>query len=146
MPYSTNPAISVVAPCLDEEEVVSEFLKRVTGACEATGKSFEIIIVDDGSTDGTWVKLQKYSNTDGRVRALRLARNFGHQAALSAGLGECRGEKVLLIDADLQDPPELLSPMLEIGMKVRGVPFDDGIYMDIGTARELDAALKKFHL
>lgn len=114
MTKSTHPEISVVAPCLNEEEVVCEFLKRVTGACEATGKSFEIIIVDDGSTDGTWIKLRKHSITDGRVRALRLARNFGHQAALSAGLCECRGEKVLLIDADLQDPPELLSPMLEL--------------------------------
>jgi len=119
MPFSTMnqtsaPELSIVAPCLNEQEVLDEFLRRATAAGEATGKSFEILIVDDGSTDATWEKLHSYALVDSRVNALRLARNFGHQAALSAGLAECRGEKVLLIDADLQDPPELLAGMLDL--------------------------------
>jgi dolichol-phosphate mannosyltransferase len=109
--------ISVVAPCLNEQEVVGDFLRRVTGACETTNKSFEIILVDDGSTDLTWSKLEQHSHNDARVSALRLARNFGHQAALSAGLAECHGQQVLLIDADLQDPPELLGDMLVLAAK-----------------------------
>lgn len=106
--------ISVVAPCLNEEEVIGEFLRRVIGACEATGRTFEIIIVDDGSTDATWSRLQELSGGNPSVSAIRLARNFGHQAALSAGLTECRGEQILLIDADLQDPPELLHEMIQL--------------------------------
>jgi len=111
------PELSIVAPCLNEQEVVGEFLRRATAACEATGKSFEILIVDDGSTDATWEKLQSHAQLDSRVHAIRLARNFGHQSALSAGLAECRGEKALLIDADLQDPPELLAGMLELAQR-----------------------------
>lgn len=106
--------ISVVAPCLNEQEVIGEFVQRVTRACEATGKTFEIIIVDDGSTDATWSGLQELCRGNRHMSAIRLARNFGHQAALSAGLAECRGEQILLIDADLQDPPELLAEMLRL--------------------------------
>jgi dolichol-phosphate mannosyltransferase len=119
MSSMTVPQLSVVAPCLNEQEVIDEFLRRATAACEATGQTFEIIMVDDGSTDATWSKLHERSRADGRVHALRLARNFGHQAALSAGLAECRGKSVLLIDADLQDPPELLSEMLELASRER---------------------------
>ncbi len=104
--------LSVVAPCFNEEEVLPEFLRRVTAACEATGLPFEIVLIDDGSTDRTWPLITAATMRDRRVRGLRLRRNHGHQLALSAGLDQCRGDLVLVIDADLQDPPELLAPML----------------------------------
>ena len=109
---SANTELSIVAPCFNEEQVLPEFLRRAIAAAEGCGKSFEIIIVDDGSKDGTWRELQKHSVADARIRGIRFVRNFGHQPALTAGLRACRGAGVLLIDADLQDPPELLSEML----------------------------------
>jgi polyisoprenyl-phosphate glycosyltransferase len=109
---SDKPELSIVAPCFNEEQVLPEFLRRATAAAEQCGKSFEIIIVDDGSRDGTWRELQKHSAADARIRGIRFVRNFGHQPALTAGLRACRGARVLLIDADLQDPPELLAEMM----------------------------------
>lgn len=106
--------LSIVAPCFNEQEVLTEFLRRATSACEATGLPFELIIVDDGSTDETWATIAKAAAKDRRIRGIRLARNFGHQAALSAGLAVCHGERILLIDADLQDPPELLADMISL--------------------------------
>jgi glycosyltransferase involved in cell wall biosynthesis len=143
MPFSTMnttyaPELSIVAPCLNEQEVLDEFLRRATAAGEATGKSFEILIVDDGSTDATWEKLQSYARNDNRLRALRLVRNFGHQAALSAGLAECRGEKALLIDADLQDPPELLADMLDLGHNEKA----DIVYGHRHTREGISSVLK----
>lgn len=108
------PDISVVAPCLNEQEVLPAFCERVVKTCEDLGVSFEVVLVDDGSTDSTWKTLSDISTKNPRIRGLRLARNFGHQAAISAGLLEARGQTILLIDADLQDPPELLGEMLSV--------------------------------
>lgn len=105
--------LSVVAPCFNEQAVLPEFLRRCFAACEATGIDFEIVLVDDGSKDDTWRIIQAAAS-DSRVRAIRLARNFGHQIALSAGLQAARGTRVLAIDSDLQDPPELLQDMLKL--------------------------------
>jgi dolichol-phosphate mannosyltransferase len=92
--------------------VLGEFVDRMSAACRAAaGQSYEIIIVDDGSQDGTFALAQSLSARHG-VLVARLARNFGHQVAASAGLTMARGSFILLIDADLQDPPELLSEML----------------------------------
>jgi dolichol-phosphate mannosyltransferase len=107
-----TPELSIVAPCFNEEQVLPEFFRRVIEAAEKSGKSFEVIIVDDGSHDGTWDMISKQSTSDSRIRGIRFVRNFGHQPALTAGLRACRGSRVLLIDADLQDPPELLTDML----------------------------------
>lgn len=107
-----TPELSIVAPCFNEEQVLPEFFRRVIEAAEKSGKSFEVIIVDDGSHDGTWEVISKQSASDPRIRGIRFVRNFGHQPALTAGLRACRGSRVLLIDADLQDPPELLADML----------------------------------
>ncbi|MBV5325041.1 MAG: glycosyltransferase family 2 protein, partial [Rhodospirillaceae bacterium] len=103
-----------MAPCFDEEAVLPEFLRRCVSACDATGLTFEIILVDDGSHDRTWQIIKAAAIQDGRIRGIQLARNFGHQIALSAGLQAVRGDRVLAIDADLQDPPELLAVMLKL--------------------------------
>jgi polyisoprenyl-phosphate glycosyltransferase len=108
-----RPGVSVVVPCFNEEEVLAETVRRLTGACTAAaGTDYEIVFVDDGSHDRTWPLLQAFAAADAHLVAVSLSRNFGHQLALSAGLQLCRGERILMIDADLQDPPELLAPML----------------------------------
>ncbi|QEG37681.1 glycosyltransferase family 2 protein [Bythopirellula goksoeyrii] len=105
--------LSVVAPCYNEESVIEELYKRVTSLCQKHGYSYEIVLVNDGSLDSTWeIHQQLCANDPEHMVAVNLSRNFGHQLALSAGLSVCRGERILIIDADLQDPPELLPDML----------------------------------
>jgi len=107
--------LSVVVPCMNEREVVQETYRRLVAACErCVGDDFELVFVNDGSTDDTWGILRALTASDKRMVVVNLARNFGHQLALSAGLGICRGDRVLMIDADLQDPPELLSDMMAL--------------------------------
>jgi glycosyltransferase involved in cell wall biosynthesis len=107
------PHISIVAPCYNEEEVLPIFHKRVTAVCQQLGHTYEIILVDDGSRDRTWEIITQLAATDPQVHGHRLSRNFGHQLALSAGLTQAEGQYILIIDADLQDPPELLPDMLQ---------------------------------
>lgn len=117
VPFHDNaglPVLSVVAPCLNEAAVLPEFHRRVTAACRRITDRYEIIVVNDGSSDASWPVLMSLSATDPRLIAVNLSRNHGHQLALSAGLSYCSGERILIIDADLQDPPELLGEMLEI--------------------------------
>ncbi|MDE2582197.1 MAG: glycosyltransferase family 2 protein [Rhodospirillales bacterium] len=106
--------LSIVVPCYNEEESVPEFHRRMSAAARQSAGHYEIVFVDDGSTDRTWPLLQELAATDSSVVAVKLSRNHGHQLALTAGLTQCRGERVLVIDADLQDPPELLKPMLAL--------------------------------
>jgi dolichol-phosphate mannosyltransferase len=103
--------LSVVAPMYNEEGSVREFHSRVAAALD--GLPFELILVDDASADGTPALLDEIAATDPRVRVIYLSRNFGHQAALSAGLEHARGNAVVMLDGDLQDPPELVRTMLE---------------------------------
>lgn len=104
--------LSAVVPCFNEEAVLEATHARLRAACaEVSCGSFEIVYVDDGSKDGTWSMLERLAQSDSHVVAIRLSRNFGHQIALTAGLEVCRGERILMIDADLQDPPELLTDM-----------------------------------
>ena len=106
--------LSIVIPCFNEEACIPELHRRLTAAAgEAVGQGYEIVLVNDGSRDGSWPAMQKLADTDPHVVGVNLSRNHGHQLALTAGLDLCRGETILIIDADLQDPPELLSPMLE---------------------------------
>ena len=109
-----RPVLSVVAPCFDEEDVLPEFLDRVGAVLDAQGGTTEIVLVDDGSRDRTWELMEKAAAEDSRIVALRLMRNHGQQLALTAGLSVCRGERILIIDADLQDPPELLPDMMAL--------------------------------
>jgi polyisoprenyl-phosphate glycosyltransferase len=102
--------LSVVAPVYDEEELIEEFVRRATTA--VAGFPFELILVNDGSKDRTPELLDRIADTDPRVRVVHLSRNFGHQAALTAGLEHARGDAVAMIDADLQDPPELIVEMV----------------------------------
>src|SRR3954454_14957056 len=102
--------LSVVVPLRDEEGAVRELHRRVDAAL--AGVPFELILVDDASVDGTAELLDSLADQNPRVRVLRLSRNFGHQAALTAGLEHARGDAVALLDGDLQDPPELLPKML----------------------------------
>lgn len=108
------PLISVVVPCYNEDAVIAETHKRLSRVLEGAGATYEIIYVDDGSSDRTWPMLEAFSASSGLVTAIRLSRNFGHQLALTAGLSLSRGERILMIDADLQDPPELLPEMMAV--------------------------------
>ncbi|MBA2763624.1 MAG: glycosyltransferase family 2 protein [Thermoleophilaceae bacterium] len=103
--------ISVVAPILDEEATLAPFYQRVRSALEPL--PFELVLVDDGSTDGTPDLLRAMASADPRVRVITLSRNFGYQAAVTAGLDHAEGDVVVTIDSDLQDPPELILDMLE---------------------------------
>jgi polyisoprenyl-phosphate glycosyltransferase len=103
--------LSVVAPVYNEEGTIGEFYARVCAALQ--GLPFELVLVDDGSTDGSAVKLDQLAAGDPRVRVVYLSRNFGHQTALTAGLDHARGDAVVMLDADLQDPPELILRMLD---------------------------------
>src|SRR5688572_3793469 len=102
--------LSVVAPALNEEDTVEAFHDRVTAALDDV--PFELVIVDDGSSDGTAELLEQLADRDPRVRVVSLSRNFGYQAAVTAGLDHARGDAVVTIDADLQDPPELIPDLV----------------------------------
>ncbi|MDQ6625693.1 MAG: glycosyltransferase family 2 protein [Verrucomicrobiota bacterium] len=103
----------MVAPCYNEERVLAMFHQRVTDTCEPLG-AYEIILVDDGSSDRTWATICQLAEKDEHVVGLRLSRNHGHQLALTAALAHASGDRILIIDADLQDPPELLPEMLAL--------------------------------
>ncbi|HRS96417.1 MAG TPA: glycosyltransferase family 2 protein [Candidatus Latescibacteria bacterium] len=100
--------ISVVIPCYNEEEVLPQLFARLGAAAETWGEEYEILLVDDGSRDATWQLILEQHARDERWRGISFARNFGHQTAISAGIHYARGCAVILMDADLQDPPEQL--------------------------------------
>lgn len=100
--------VSVVVPAFNEQQVLPAFFARLHAALASLPDPAEIVFVDDGSSDATPGILDEWAASDPRVRVLHLTRNFGHQAALTAGIDHARGDAVVLIDADLQDPPELI--------------------------------------
>lgn len=102
--------LSVVAPVYEEEELIEAFHERVSAAL--AGIPFELVLVDDGSADRTPELLAALAERDERVRVIELSRNFGHQTALTAGLDHARGDAIVMMDSDLQDPPELIPEML----------------------------------
>ncbi|MEA5051624.1 MAG: glycosyltransferase family 2 protein [Oscillospiraceae bacterium] len=107
--------ISIIVPCYNEEEALPLFYAQIRKVCAAMekedGVGFEFLFVNDGSRDGTAAAVRRLQQTDGRVRYLGFSRNFGKEAAMYAGLRECRGDWAVIMDADLQDPPALLPDM-----------------------------------
>jgi len=107
---STPSLLSVVAPVFNEVELVEAFVERTCAAL--ADYEFELIVVNDGSSDGSTELLDRLAAADGRLRVIHLSRNFGHQAAITAGLEHARGDVAVMIDADLQDPPELIPQLV----------------------------------
>ncbi len=108
-----HPVFSVVVPCYNEQEVLQETHKRLSSVMHKMGEPYEIIYVNDGSRDQTPLMLDRLSQEDGSVRVVHFARNRGHQIAVSAGLDYSSGDAVVIIDADLQDPPEVIPEMVQ---------------------------------
>ena len=108
-----GPALSVVIPCFNEEACLTELHRRITEAARmSVGGDYEIVLVNDGSRDRTWEMMKMLAEGDRHLVAINLSRNHGHQLALTAGLDLCSGDRILIIDADLQDPPELIPEMM----------------------------------
>ncbi|HEV2061220.1 MAG TPA: glycosyltransferase family 2 protein [Solirubrobacteraceae bacterium] len=127
--------VSVVVPMFNEESTTRELYRRVSAAL--AGEAFELVAVDDGSTDATPAVLAELADADPRVKVVALSRNFGHQTALSAGLDHAAGAAVVMMDADLQDPPELIPAML-----ARWRDGSDVVYA-VRTSREGETRFKR---
>jgi glycosyltransferase involved in cell wall biosynthesis len=130
--------LTVVAPMYDEEGTAEEFYSRVVSAL--SGIPFELILVDDSSKDATPQILDRLAANDPRVRVIYLSRNFGHQAALSAGLDHARGDAVAMLDGDLQDPPELIRDMLDRWREGYDVVYAKRVHREGETRMKLATA------
>jgi len=109
---TARPIYSIVAPVFNEEETVPHFYQRVVSVMEQLGESFELVLINDGSQDGSYAVMKQLHQQDPRVRVVDFSRNFGHQIAISAGLDHARGDAVVIIDSDLQDPPEVILQLI----------------------------------
>ena len=109
----TKITYSVVAPIYNEIEIIEEFSKRVADVMNSTGETWELVLVDDGSTDGSTARIRELASVNQHIRPVIFARNFGHQIAVTAGLDYSRGDAMIIIDADLQDPPETILNLIE---------------------------------
>ena len=105
--------LSVVAPAYDEADVLPSFVTRLVDVLEVAGEEWEVVLVDDGSRDGTWDAIEAAARGEPRIRGIRLSRNFGHQLALTAGLSVAAGDAVITMDSDLQHPPEAIPALIE---------------------------------
>ncbi len=130
-----RPEISVVIPVYNEEDNLQDLCRQLTESLEGLGRPFEVILVDDGSTDGTAARLIEIEKRDGRLRVLRLRRNFGQTAAFSAGFDHARGEVIVTSDGDLQNDPADIPLLL--------AKIDDGFDMACGWRRERQDPLSK---
>ncbi len=110
---SKKPVFSIVVPIYNEEASLPELYKRIVEVMDTAGDPWEFIMIDDGSLDGSAAQILAYAEQDERVRPVIFARNFGHQIAVTAGLDYSRGDAVVIIDADLQDPPEVILQLIE---------------------------------
>lgn len=107
-----KPVFSIIAPIYNEKGCFDELHRRVSDVMNTTGEEWEFIMVDDGSSDGSTEMIRDLAKKDKRVRPVIFARNFGHQIAVTAGLDHCRGDAAIIIDADLQDPPEVILELI----------------------------------
>lgn len=135
------PVLSLIVPVKDEEEAIAFFVERARGALsqvdDPAAESFEILFIDDGSSDSTMDEIRRAHSKDPRVRAISLSRNFGKEAALSAGLDHARGQAVVPMDVDLQDPPEVIGAMLEKWREGHDIVYG------VRTDRETDSLPKR---
>ena len=139
MANTSQQLVSIIVPCFNEEGMVDAFLERVRAVCEGLPEyGFEFLFVDDGSRDGTNAAIVARAERDPRVKLVTLSRNFGHQRAIAAGLDLCLGDYVVVIDADLQDPPELIPQILE---RLRA--GSDIVHM-VRESRDVDSFAKRF--
>ena len=135
-------ALSVVIPAYNEEGCLRELYQRLSPVLRGTGLDYEILFVDDGSTDATFRELRRLAEEDDCVSAVRLSRNFGHQAALTAGLALAKGKAVITMDADLQHPPELIPTLIEKWREGHEVVYTvRGETADSGLSKEMTASL-----
>lgn len=111
---SADSLLSIVLPAYCEGSHLAESLEKITEIVATTGHPFEIIIIDDGSTDDTWAIISEANAKDPRIVGARFSRNFGKESALAAGLDYCRGDAVIIMDADLQHPPDLIPEMVRL--------------------------------
>jgi dolichol-phosphate mannosyltransferase len=133
-----SPVISIVAPIYNEAENIPELYRRIRDVLDPTGDTWELIMIDDGSTDGSTDLIREYHDQDPRVVPVIFARNFGHQIAVTAGLDYARGDAVVIIDSDLQDPPEVILDMIQKWHEGYEVVFA------IRTEREGETWFKEF--
>ncbi|HPC06891.1 MAG TPA: glycosyltransferase family 2 protein [Anaerolineaceae bacterium] len=108
-----KPTFSIIAPVFNEKDCIGTLVQRVGEVMDTTGEPWELVIVDDGSQDGSTDIIRRLAKEDKRVRAIIFARNFGHQIAVTAGMDYSHGDAVIIIDADLQDPPEVMLEMIQ---------------------------------
>jgi glycosyltransferase involved in cell wall biosynthesis len=109
----SRPAYSIVAPVYNEEALVTEFCRRAIAALEPLGEPFELVLVNDGSRDSSPEIIRQLHEQDPRIKVINFSKNFGHQIAITAGMDYARGQVVVVIDSDLQDPPEVIPRMIE---------------------------------
>lgn len=133
-----DPLLSVVVPVYNEQEVIGETAKRLRGVLDGMGVDYEIVFVNDGSRDGTLSVLRPLCEADERLKLVNFSRNFGHQIAITAGMDMTRGDAVVVIDADLQDPPEVIPDMFEIWKQGYEVVYGKRL------SREGETFFKKF--
>lgn len=133
-----KPMFSIVAPVYNEIGNLDELYRRIKEVMDRTGEEWELVLVDDGSGDGSTDKIRELGRLDARVRPVIFARNFGHQIAVTAGLDYSRGDAVVIIDADLQDPPEVILDMIEKWRQGYQVVYA------VRTEREGESWFKKF--
>jgi polyisoprenyl-phosphate glycosyltransferase len=119
----SGPLVSVIVPCFNEQEVLHHTNQKLTAALEQMRLKFEVIYVDDGSVDSTSEILREFAAHDPRIRVVRFSRNFGHQMAITAGLEHASGDAVVVIDADLQDPPEVILEFVQKWMEGYDVAY-----------------------
>ena len=146
---AASPAVSLVVPVYNEETTIEEVYRQAVAALEALGRAYEIIVVDDGSTDGTWKTLERLHAEDAELRAVRFKRNFGQHPAMHAGMARARGDIVVTMDGDLQNSPADLPKLVaavEAGVDVasgRRVGRDDS-WGRTFPSRLINAMLRRF--
>ena len=134
-----KPYISIVSPVYQSEGIVDELVKRITEEVTRITEDFEIVLVEDGSSDQSWKKIEKNCKTDIRVKGIKLSRNFGQHYAISAGLKESQGDHIVVMDCDLQDNPKYIAEMYEKSKEGYDIVYTFKKFRKHGVIKELFA-------